>query len=248
MAIAFSEKFIGVLERAENVVILTGAGVSAESGVPTFRGQDGLWKKFRPEELATFEAFEKNPELVWEWYRYRRNIISEIKPNDGHFAMAEMEHLFDMFHLLTQNVDGLHEKAGSKNMIELHGNIRRNKCLNCRQIDFRDDFDKYPPLCQCGGKLRPDVVWFGELLPEAALRTAFEVSQDCDLFFVAGTSAAVYPAASLPALARKHGAFVIEINIEPTDLTYIVDEHIEGKSGEIFPEIVKKLKKLKGII
>lgn len=227
-------------------MVSTGAGVSAESGVPTFRGEEGLWKKFKAEELATFEAFQGNPGIVWEWYNYRRELINKVKPNPGHYAIAEMAGMFEKFQLITQNVDDLHRVAGSSDIIELHGNIKRNRCLDCGEVNYDEEFDQIPPLCQCGGRLRPDVVWFGELLPPGAVDRAFAAAGTCDLLFTVGTSGIVQPAASLPPTARQHGAFVVEINIEPTELTFIVDQHLRGKSGEILPAIVEKIKELRG--
>ncbi len=247
MAIDFSERFERVLADAKTVVVSTGAGISAESGVPTFRGEDGLWKKFRAEELATFEAFQANPRIVWEWYSYRREIINKIKPNPGHYAVAEMAGLFDNFHIITQNVDGLHKLAGSEDVVELHGNIKRNLCVDCGKMNYDEEFEAIPPLCSCGGRLRPDVVWFGEMLPAGAIERAFKVSKSCDLLFTVGTSGIVQPAASLPPTAKQHGAFVVEINIEPTELTFIVDQHFRGNSGEILPFIVRKIKEIRGI-
>jgi NAD-dependent deacetylase len=245
MELEFSDKFIRALKNANRVVVSTGAGVSAESGVPTFRGENGLWKKFRPEELATFEAFEKNPKLVLEWYQHRRDIINNIKPNPGHYAIAEMPEYYKRFHLITQNVDDLHREAGSNDIIELHGNIKRNRCIGCGKLNFDTEFEQIPPRCDCGGKLRPDVVWFGELLPLEAVERAEEASRTCDLFFVVGTSGVVQPAASFPVIASHHGAFVVEINLEPTDLTFAANEHLYGKSGEILPNILTKIKSLK---
>ena len=245
MKLEFSDKFLRALKNASRVVVSTGAGVSAESGVPTFRGKDGLWNKFKPEELATFEAFEKNPKLVWEWYQHRREIITAIKPNPGHYAITEMAQYYKRFHLITQNVDGLHRAAGSNDIIELHGSIKRNRCIVCGKLDYQEEFDEIPPQCACGGKLRPDVVWFGELLPLEALERSEEASRTCDLFFAVGTSGIVQPAASFPLIARRHGAYVVEINIEPTELTFAADDHFRGKSGEILPIIVKKIKSLK---
>jgi len=248
MDIEFSDRFMEALKTARSVVVSTGAGVSAESGVPTFRGEEGLWKKFRAEELATFEAFTANPELVWEWYQFRRDIIGKIAPNPGHYAIAEMAGLFDEFHLITQNIDNLHRVAGLDDFVELHGNINRNKCVDCGKMNYDKEFPDFPPKCgNCGGRLRPDVVWFGEMLPPGAIEKAFTVSRSCDLLFTVGTSGIVQPAASLPPAARQHGAFVVEINIEPTELTFVCDEHIRGKSGEALPVIVKKIKELKGI-
>ncbi len=230
-----------VLTQDTKVVVLTGAGISAESGVHTFRGEDGLWKKFRPEELATFDAFMANPELVWEWYEYRRKIIEQIKPNPAHLALVEFQNYFEKFDLITQNVDGLHHQAGSRNVVELHGNIKRNKCIKCgtKYETLEKATQGIPPKCQCGGNIRPDVVWFGEMLPENAINYAFKVSSDCDLFFAVGTSAVVHPAASLPVIAKRSGAYVVEVNIEPTEISGLTDESLIGKAGEIMPLLVK---------
>lgn len=246
MTIEFPDSFLSALRHAQHVVVSTGAGVSAESGVPTFRGEDGIWKKFKPEELATFEAFDRNPEMVWEWYQHRRDIISNIQPNPGHYAVAEMDGLFDSFCLITQNVDGLHRQAGSQDVVELHGNIRRNRCIECGQMNYDEEFTEFPPKCSCGGRLRPDVVWFGELLPPEALERAEAASQHCDLFFTVGTSGVVQPAASLPMIAKRRGAYIVEINLEPTELSFIADQCFHGKSGEILPLIVDQIKKLRG--
>ena len=239
--ISVSEALKTLLSKETKVVVLTGAGISAESGVPTFRGEDGLWKKFRPEELATFDAFMANPELVWEWYEYRRKIIEEIKPNPAHLALVEFQNHFEEFDLITQNVDGLHNQAGSKNVVELHGNIKRNKCIRCgAQYETLEKTIKgIPPKCPCGGNVRPDVVWFGEMLPQDALNYAFKVSSDCDLFFSVGTSAVVHPAASLPLIAKRSGAYVVEVNIEPTEISHVIDESLIGKAGKIMPQLVK---------
>ncbi len=241
------EKVIRKLGQARKVAVLTGAGISAESGVPTFRGDDGLWKKFRPEELANFDAFMKNPDLVWEWYNYRRKIVEEVRPNPGHFALIELEKLVPELVVITQNVDNLHQRAGSKNVVELHGNILRNRCLECGRVttDEKLDFSHGAPRCpHCGGLLRPDVVWFGEMLPEDALRKAYEAAETCDVFFSVGAAAVVYPAASLPEIAFRQGAFVIEINPEPTPVTEFAHVSLRGKSGEILPRIVEELKKV----
>jgi len=237
------EKLIDTLRNVNRVAVLTGAGISAESGVPTFRGEEGLWRKFRAEELATPEAFMDNPKLVWEWYIFRRNIMKDVSPNPGHYALAEMENLFEDFTLITQNVDGLHRRAGSKNILELHGNITKNKCYDCdkpyeAEIDISaDDL----PLCECGGKIRPDVVWFGELLPPHAINNAFEASSRAELFFSVGTSAIVHPAASMPVMAKREGACLVEVNLEPTPLSGLADYTFHGKSGEILPQIIELL-------
>ena len=232
------------LKKAKSVAVLTGAGVSAESGVATFRGEHGLWKKFRPEELANFDAFIRNPELVWEWYQYRRKLIHEVEPNPGHLALAKLEKVCDNFTLITQNVDGLHYTAGNKNIVELHGNILRNRCIECNKMYTKMvlDEEKEVPQCKCGGLIRPDVVWFGEMLPMDAIAKANDAAYNCDFFFSIGTSAVVYPAAGLPSVAKENGAFVVEINPEPTPLTYIVDVSIQEKSGIALPEILEKMR------
>jgi NAD-dependent deacetylase len=242
--ISVSERLKSLLSKETKVVVLTGAGISAESGVPTFRGEDGLWKKFRPEELATFDAFMANPELVWEWYEYRRKIIEEIKPNPAHLALVEFQNYFEKFDLVTQNVDGLHQQAGSKNIVELHGNIKRNKCIRCgaKYETLEKAIQGIPPKCPCGGNIRPDVVWFGEMLPQEAINYAFQASSDCNLFFSVGTSAVVHPAASLPLIAKRSGAYVVEANIEPTEISHLVDESLIGKAGEIMPFLVRFFK------
>ncbi len=237
------------LRRAESVCVLTGAGVSAESGVPTFRGDDGLWKKFRAEELANFGSFMKNPDLVWEWYSYRRKLIHEVHPNMGHVALAAMETIIPDFTLVTQNVDNLHSKAGSQNVVELHGNITRSYCVQCGLSAGESDQDtgnRVPRCKHCGGLIRPDVVWFGELLPQGAFQKAVEAAQRCDLFMLVGTSGIVYPAASIPGIARQNGAFVLEINQERTDLSPGMTETLLGPSGTILPELYSIMKEYHG--
>ena len=228
-------------------VVLTGAGISAESGVPTFRGQQGLWKKFRPEQLATMESFLSSPEVVWEWYNWRRELIAEVKPNPGHYALQEMESFFSDFTLITQNVDNLHRVAGSKGILELHGNIYRNKCADCEFV-LRDDLEIDPaeiPTCQrCGGKIRPDVVWFGEMLPRETIEKAFAKAEQAEVFFSIGTSALVQPAASLPLVAKRSGATLVEVNPERTPLSDLADFSFLAKSGELLPELVEKVKEL----
>jgi NAD-dependent deacetylase len=226
-----------------HVAVLTGAGVSAESGVPTFRGKDGLWKNHRAEDLATPEAFARDPALVWEWYDWRRQVCAAAEPNAAHAAIAELDGRLSRFLLVTQNVDGLHARAGAKRIVELHGNIFRARCMQCGAVrsDLRVPLDGIPPGCVCGGILRPDVVWFGERLPEAALREAFEVSRSCEVMLVVGTSAVVQPAASMPLLAKQAGRAVIEINPAETPITPFVDMHLEGKAAEILPEVVTHL-------
>jgi NAD-dependent deacetylase len=212
------------LATAKRIAVLTGAGVSAESGVPTFRdAQTGLWAKYTPEELATPRAFRRNPCLVWEWYAWRRTLVADAKPNPAHLALAQMEKLFPQFDLITQNVDGLHQRAGSTRVIELHGNISRTKCFDEGAIITNwEDTGDVPPKCpNCGGLLRPDVVWFEEPLPETEIARAATASTTCDVFFSIGTSTIVYPAAALPFEALRAGATVVEINPQPTPLTML---------------------------
>jgi NAD-dependent deacetylase len=212
------------LRNAEKIVALTGAGIFAESGLDTFRdAQTGLWSKFRPEELATVEAFERNPKLVWDWYSWRRGLAAAAEPNAGHFALAEMEKIVPDFFLITQNVDGLHARAGSKRMVELHGNIHRFRCF--KNDCASNNFDVEHGRCRsCGGNLRPDVVWFGEMLPPDALEAAIDASESCDVFFSIGTSSVVYPAADLWRRAKENGAIVVEINKDSTPLTPLADK------------------------
>ncbi|MFC1554012.1 NAD-dependent deacylase [candidate division KSB1 bacterium] len=246
MRIEFSEELFQKLSYAAVVTVLTGAGVSAESGISTFRGEKGLWKKFKPEELADFNAFLKNPELVWEWYSYRQKVVCNAEPNPGHYALVEMEDYFKCFHIITQNIDGLHKKAGNIDPIELHGNIMRNRCIGCDNIfyEIKIDSERNIPECDnCGDLIRPDVVWFGEQLPADEVHRANLALAETDVFFSIGTSAIVQPAASMPFLARNNNAYIVEINIEETQLTPFVDEYIRGKSGEILPVIMKELKK-----
>ncbi|MGH3088182.1 MAG: SIR2 family NAD-dependent protein deacylase, partial [Rubrobacteraceae bacterium] len=192
---------VGALRKAKSVAVLTGSGISAESGVPTFRdAQTGLWENFDPMRLATAEAFERNPKLVWDWYEWRRKLVSEAKPNPGHEALAELERLVPDFTLVTQNVDGLHQESGSKNVLELHGNIRRTVCSNEELVVEPEDFGEgVPPKCRnCGAFLRPDVVWFGEMLPAGVMESASGAARNCEILLSVGTSSLVYPAASLP--------------------------------------------------
>ncbi|MCB9896244.1 MAG: NAD-dependent deacylase [Planctomycetes bacterium] len=234
-----------VLRSARCVAVLTGAGISAESGVPTFRdAQTGLWAKYDPTELATPEAFARDPRLVWEWYAWRRELCAAAKPNAGHLALVELEKLFDDFTLTTQNVDGLHLLAGSRRVLELHGSIRRYKCF-----DTGRPLEGEPPPCDdppprhpdTGGMLRPDVVWFGEALPEAALMESIRAAREADVYFTIGTSALVYPAASLPIEAQRAGATVVEINPTETPFSKIATFSLRGKAGEVLPAILQAL-------
>ena len=236
------EGALAALRGAGSVAVLTGAGVSAESGVPTFRGVDGLWKNFRAEELATPEAFERDPKLVWEWYNWRRGLIGGCMPNPAHIAIASLERLSGDFLLITQNVDGLHRKAGSEKLVELHGNLWRMRCTaGCGTIENHDvPLEPMPPVCEkCGELMRPDVVWFGEGLDTGILERAFEAAEECDVMVVAGTSTVVQPAASLPVVALGGGAVVIEVNTDPTSLTPLADHSIMGKASEVLPALVE---------
>ena len=225
---------------SKSVVCLTGAGISAESGIPTFRGAEGLWKKFRPEELASIDGFLANPELVWEWYRFRREKISAARPNAGHLALAGWQNRVGGFHVVTQNVDGLHQLAGSRGVVELHGNIWFDRCLDCgTRLQAREQVEPGLPVCACGGRLRPDVVWFGEWLPEKAMEQAFTWAQECEVFLSVGTSAVVHPAAELPFLAKRHGACIIEINPEPTPLSPAADFTFFAAAGEVLPKLLE---------
>ncbi|CUS02228.2 NAD-dependent protein deacylase [Candidatus Promineifilum breve] len=240
-ALTFPPELVERLRTAANVVVLTGAGISAESGIPTFReAQTGLWAQYDPQELATPQAFRRNPRLVWEWYAWRRALVGQAAPNAGHYALAELERRVPHFSLITQNVDGLHQQAGSGNVIELHGNIARVKCAaEDRVVDQWAETATPPPRCpQCGALLRPDVVWFGEMLPAAALERAFQVSGAADLFLTVGTSGIVQPAASLPLEAVEAGALVVEINPETTPLSPWMTFSLRGAAGRLLPDLL----------
>ncbi len=242
-----SKELLERLRSARVVSVLTGAGISAESGVPTFRDPGGIWEKFRPEQLAVFESFLAQPDLVWSWYQHRRQIMRDVRPNPGHIALAEMEKLFDEFNLFTQNIDNLHRRAGSAKVTELHGNIERNYCIKCKTFHNDVDLGHESALrCECGGLIRPDVIWYGEMLPFDALKSAEECAMRSDIFFTIGTSAEVYPAALLPLMAGKSGAYVVEINTKPTAISSEVDEVLQGKSGEVLSDLVEVIKQIKG--
>lgn len=240
----YSKPFLSLLKRCEKIMISTGAGISTESGIPSFRGVDGLWKEYNPEDLATPEAFEKDPVKVWEWYDWRRQAIGTAEPNAGHRALVELEKLVPHFFLFTQNIDGLHQKAGNRAPYELHGNIWQARCTaEQKVIPFEETpLSRIPPVCDCGALLRPNVVWFGEALPLDILELGWMVARNCDAFFAIGTSGMVQPAASLAIMAREGGALVVEINTEPTYLTEIAHESFQGKSGIILPSLIQALK------
>ena len=235
------------LRRARRVAVLTGAGVSAESGIPTFRdAQTGLWAKFDPMTLASPEGFRNDPGLVWGWYQWRRQLVAEAKPNAGHLALARLESQIEDFVVITQNVDGLHQLAGSSHVLELHGNIRRSICSETRKPiddDWLAEQTGQPPPSphHPQGLARPDVVWFGEMLDEAVLNAAFRAAAECDLMIVAGTAGAVQPAASLPLVARESGAKIVDINIEAGEIGKIADWSLRGQSGHWLPELVNCL-------
>jgi NAD-dependent deacetylase len=239
-----SERLRNCLVASRHIVAFTGAGISAESGVPTFRGADGIWNKMRPEELASMDGFMRNPDLVWEWYAHRKRIIRDVQPNAGHVALARMEKLVPDFAVITQNIDNLHRRAGSTRVHELHGNIERNYCMECGTRYTNEEVLSAPgvPLCSaCGGRIRPDVVWFGEMLPEDEWEASVRAAESASLFLSIGTSAVVYPAASLPIVAQRQGAYLVEVNPEPTPLTAQADEFLQGQAGTILPLLYEVL-------
>lgn len=242
-----NETVIKRLAETRFLLIITGAGISAESGIPTFRGAEGLWKNYRAEELATPEAFERDPETVWQWYDWRRGIIGKAEPNSGHMAIKELENMFNNFLLITQNVDGLHGRSGIKNMVEIHGNLWRVRCERDGKTSMLMDvpLKSIPPRCECGAIVRPDVVWFGESIPTLALQTAFQALEMCDTLLVVGTSGVVYPVASFPQTVKSNGGFVVEVNVEPTPISSIGDVSLYGTSGDILPGLVAGLKEFR---
>lgn len=238
----FPSELITRLRGTSRLAALTGAGVSQESGLRTFRdAQTGLWRQYKPEDLASPEAFARDPKLVWDWYAWRREALKSARPNAGHYALAEMEARVAEFTLITQNVDGLHCMAGSRNVLELHGNIQRVRCSVCGAFaeTWDGDENSVPRCAACGGLLRPDVVWFGEPLPRSALEAAVEAARACEVFLSIGTSGVVQPAASLAYAAKNRGALVVEVNLEPTPLTAKADFFLQGKAGEVLPELAK---------
>lgn len=229
-----------LLRQASRIAALTGAGISAESGVPTFRGAGGLWRNFRAEDLATPEAFARDPKLVWEWYGWRRSLIAEAEPNAGHRALADFEQRGRDFTLITQNVDGLHDRAGSRNVLKVHGDIWTQRCVACgrEREDRSAAIDGVPRCAPCGAMERPGVVWFGEGLPESVWQRAQDAAARAQVFLVVGTSAVVYPAAGLAGLAKSAGAAVIEINIAETPVSAAADYSLRGPSAELLPQLI----------
>lgn len=239
----FSADLVDRLARARRIVVLTGAGISAESGIPTFRDEGGLWQKFKPEELANVSAFLRNPELVQGWYQHRQAVVTERAPNAGHRALVALEELIPDFVLVTQNVDNLHQRAGSESVIELHGNIMRSYCIDCGEEGdgATVSADSAWRCGSCGGLIRPDVVWFGEMLPQEAFENAEDAARAADVFLSIGTSGVVYPAAGLPMVAADAGAYTAEINLEPSAIAHYLDETVEGRAGEVLPALVEQV-------
>lgn len=244
-----------VLRNSKTLVVLTGAGISKESGIPTFRdAQEGLWAQFDPTELATPRAFQRNPKRVWDWYHHRRGLLADAQPNPGHYAIVELEHLLPHCVVVTQNIDGLHQKAGSQDVIAVHGDIRRNKCFNnCRGnptyiniyglLDWDAEEDEGPPRCpHCGAYVRPDVVWYEEALPPGLFERASLLAMQADVMLVVGTSGVTYPVASIPFMAREHDTTIIEVNPDITPITYLAQWHLPAPSGAILPQVVARIK------
>ena len=246
----YSDVLLHRLAKARRVAVMTGAGVSAESGIATFRDAGGVWTRFKPEELGTMEAFLGNPGFVQSWYLERKRGAESASPNEGHLALAAMEEIWEDFTLITQNVDNLHFRAGNRNVIELHGNITRSYCLDCRRtVQDEDPFEPSeddPATCTaCNGLLRPDVVWFGEILPADALEKAFQAACRADVFLSIGTSSVVYPAADIPVESGDYGAYVAEINIEASAIADRIDETVLGASGTVLPHLVESIRALR---
>ena len=248
----FSPALVGRLRAARRVAVLTGAGISAESGVPTFRDPEGLWQRFRPEELANVKAFLANPVLVQAWYAHRRAVVEDVAPNAGHRALVALEAWVTArggeFLLATQNVDGLHARAGSASLVELHGSLLRSYCIDCQSAVDGAVAAGGPLTCEaCGGLVRPDVVWFGEMLPEEAFGRAEQAAAMADVYLTVGTSALVYPAAGLPLLGRQVGAYVAEVNPTPSDIAGRLSEQVRGRAGDVLPALVAALREESGI-
>jgi NAD-dependent deacetylase len=230
------------LKDSRKIVFVTGAGISQESGIPTFRGKDGYWRKYDPMKLASIDAFYDDPKLVWEWYDDRRKNILDVKPNEGHFAISQMEEFKDVV-ILTQNIDGLHQRSGSTNVLELHGSIIRIKCTVCDFLDnITENFESLPPKCKCGGMLRPDVVWFGEPLPQNIWQSAIKEASICDVMIIVGTSLVVSPANTLPVYAKQNGAILIEVNPEKTVMSNDMTLSIQATSVGVLPKMLSIFK------
>jgi NAD-dependent deacetylase len=238
------DRAVEILAPVSKLVVATGAGMSKESGIPTFRdAPNALWADYNPEELATPEGFRRDPPLVWNWYVDRRKMIAEARPHAGHYAVADLESMFDDFLLVTQNIDNLHRRAGSRNIVEVHGNIFRFKCFdNEHPVESLPKTNEVPPRCHCGSFIRPDVVWFGEMLAQDDLDRAFAGLSACDAVLVVGTSGIVYPAASFPHAAKSMGAAVVEVNPEETPISVLADVFIQAEAGDALPKLVERLK------
>ena len=246
--IEISETVLKRIRNAKRASVLTGAGISADSGIPTFRGAGGIWEKYDYRKLATQEGFRSDPQLVWEWYQLRQVEMKKASPNPAHETIAEMERYFQEFSVLTQNIDGMHERAGSRKIVELHGNIWRMRCpRDGTMIQLTEPVAEIPPLCHCGSIMRPDVVWFGEPLPAEAVESASKAASESDVMFVVGTSAVVYPAAALPILTKNSGGLVVEINIEETDVSSYADASFFGRAGQVLPALWKRIRFPKGL-
>lgn len=236
------KRVLDKIRDARSVSVLTGAGVSAESGIPTFRGAGGIWEKYDFRKLATPEGFAEDPRLVWEWYQLRQVEMLKAIPNPAHEVISRMEAHFPEFSVLTQNIDGMHARAGNRNVVELHGNIWRMRCVrDGMMVSLDSPVKEIPPLCQCGSLMRPDVVWFGEQLSSAVVEEASRVARESEVMFVIGTSAVVYPAAALPVITKNSGGLVIEVNVEPTDVSSYADTSLFGPAGELLPALWKRL-------
>jgi len=230
------------LKDSRKIVFVTGAGISQESGIPTFRGKDGYWRKYDPMKLASIDAFYDDPKLVWEWYEDRRKNILSVKPNEGHFAISQIEEFKDVV-VLTQNIDGLHQRSGSTNVLELHGSIIRIKCTVCDFTDnITENFESLPPKCKCGSMLRPDVVWFGEPLPQNIWQSAIKEASICDVMIIVGTSLVVSPANTLPVYAKQNGAILIEVNPEKTVMSNDMTLSVQATSEETLPKLLSIFK------
>lgn len=230
------------LKEAQKIVFVTGAGISQESGIPTFRGKDGLWRNYDAMKLATIDAFYENPELVWEWYNERRRNIFSAEPNLGHKAIAELENFVEVV-ILTQNIDGLHQRAGSTKVLELHGSIIEIKCTVCKfKNKILTEFTNIPPLCKCGNILRPNVVWFGEPLPQDIWKEAMIHASKCDVMVIVGTSLVVSPANTLPLYAKQSNAFLVELNPEETMMSHEMDLSVKSTSVVALPKLVSIFK------
>ena len=231
-----------IIDNASSITVLTGAGISAESGIPTFRGEDGLWRKFRSEELATQEAFQRDPKLVWEWYDWRRGLVKEAMPNPGHYALVNLENEKTNFTLVTQNIDGLHQLTGNRNIIEMHGNLWQIRCTSCGVVEENHDVplkEIHPKCKNCDALGRPNVVWFGEMIPMSIIDNILIAIDKCQVMLIVGTSGLVEPAASMGLIAKHTGKTVIEVNLETTPNSSLYDISILGKSGEILPILCK---------